>query len=70
MHLFIEELEQRVAPVCILPDHGYRPCHDTVVRVLPSPDDAAYANANPNAPFAGPIITTMAIGEETGGFGF
>lgn len=66
--LFIEALESRIAPMCILPEHGNRPCNDTIVHGSPSPADAAYANANPQAPFAGPWYTTLAIGEETGGF--
>lgn len=66
MRLFIEELESRLAPMCILPEHGNRPCNDMIVRPFPDPSAAAYANANPNAPFSGPIYTTMAIGEEVG----
>lgn len=65
LSLFIEELEGRIAPMCILPEHGNRPCNDTIAR--PGPDAAAYDNANYNAAFQ-PQITTLAIGEETGGW--
>lgn len=65
--LFIEELESRVAPMCILPEHGNPPCHDVVIMPYPSPNEAALANANYHSGLV-PVFTTLAIGEETGGW--
>ena len=64
--MFIEELETRLAPMCILPEHGNRPCNDVIVRPFPGPNAAAYENASPNAAFSDSVITTLAIGEEVG----
>ena len=69
MNLFIEELETRVVPMCILPLHGHRPCNDTIVHPSPSPAVQGIENSNFHAPIIDePVFTTMAIGEETGGF--
>lgn len=52
--LFIEELETRIAP-------------SLAIRIIPA-DEAALANADGNAAFQN-YATTLAIGEETGGWG-